>query len=237
MLAFNPFYHALSYLVPFYGGSQPVWQQAGIFVGLGMVGVASLVGAIPSRRLRWGVAVVILAAALGERALVLPVPVVLDKADTRVSTVYDQARGAGGLVDIPRFRPGIEAGHAVKTNKLSVGPMFTAQIRHGHPIPVGININRGFFDDYSPLVSLQARSWQEVAHCLRRRGYRWVVVHRDLFDDPGLMQACVQGFHQAVGTVTDDDFRTLFDLSRLKARDVEESERCPERRKTSRDSR
>ncbi len=215
---FNPFHHAVSYLVPFYGGAQPVWQQAGVFVGLGMVGVAALIGAVPGRRRRWLLAVIVVAAALAERAVVLPVPPVLGTADARVPEIYDRAGGDGGLVDIPRFRPG-------KT--LTVGQMFTAQTRHGHPVPVGININRGFFDDYSPLVGLQAGSWTPVAHCLRRRGYRWVVVHRDRFADRGLAQACVQGLKQAVGQGVDDGVRVLFDLRKLPARDVVESERCP----------
>ena len=219
---FNPFHQALSYLVPFYGGAQPVWQQAGVFVGLGMVGVAALISAVPGRRRRWLLAGVILAAALAERVAVLPVPPVLGTADARVPTIYDQARGPGGLVDIPRFRP---------DKSLTVGQMFTAQPRHGHPMPVGININRGFFDDYSPLVGVQARSWTSVAHCLRRRGYRWVVVHRDRFADRGLVQACVQGLGQAVGKKVDDGVRVLFDLHKLEARDVEESERCPVIRK------
>lgn len=218
LYAFNPFYHALSYVVPFYGGAQPVWQQAGVFVVLGMVGVACLVGAVPQRKKRWALAGLILTLALVERAVVLPVSPLLSTANARVPAIYDQARGEGGLVEIPRFRPGI---------KLSVGQMYIAQTRHGHPMPVGININRGFFDDYSPLVSIQAPSWAAVAHCLKRRGYRWVMVHRDRFDDRNLLQACVNELFLAVGTKADDGVRMLFDLSQLAPRDVDESERCP----------
>ncbi len=215
---FNPVYYVLSWAVPFYGGAQPVWQQAGVFVGLGLVGVAALVGAAPLAWQRWGLAAVILAGALTERALALPVPLVVQRADASVPAIYDRTRGTGGLVDIPRFRPG---------HKLTPGMMFTAQTRHGHPMPVGININRGFFDGYSPLVSMQVRSWREVAHCLRRRGYRWVVVHRKLFSDRQRGQPCLRGFEQAVGKVADDGSRVLFDLSKLRPGDVEESERCP----------
>ena len=215
---FNPFYHGLSYLVPYYGGAQPVWQQAGVFVGIGMVGVAALIGALPGRRLRWLVAMAIVVAAGAERVCCLPVPLVLDRAETRVPAIYDKAAGTGGLVEIPRFRPG---------TKLSVGQIFMAQTRHGHPLPVGININRGFFDSYSPLVGLQAASWDSVAHCLHRRGYRWVVVHRDRLKDPGVTEACVQGLKAAVGVAADDGVRALFDLSRLPGSDVVEQERCP----------
>ena len=206
----NPIFYFISYVVPFYGGAQPVWQQTGVLMGVGMIGVASLVGAIQGRRRRWAVALLLLVASIGERVWALPVPVMLKRADARVSAVYAKTVGVGGLVNIPRIRP---------DTILSVGEIFVHQTEHKHPIPLGINLGRGQFEQYSPVMDGVTGDWGQAAYCLKMRGYRWLVVDREMMAAVGRAKACLEGLSKAAGPpVADDGEKVLFDLKRANSK-------------------
>ena len=214
----SPLYYFISCVVPFYGGAQPVWQQTGILVGVGMIGVAALVGVIPGRRWRWAVALLLFVASIGERVWALPVPVMLNRANARTSAVYAKAVGEGGLVDIPRIRPG---------TMLSVSEVFIHQTKHKHPIPAGINLGRGQFEQFSLVIDGIAQDWAQAAHCLKVRGYRWLVVDRVILASAGRDKHCLKELDKVAGPrVADDGKKVLFDLNRSSSKGLT-SKHCP----------
>ena len=217
----NPAYHLVALFLPFYGGIPPVWQQAGVFVALGTVAVATLVGAFSRRPLRIAVATVVVAGALAERAWVLPVPLVLDTAPASIPAAYDRARAGtpGGLVDIPRMFAG---------TRVARGYTFLAQTRHGRPIPVAINLGIARYDAYRPVAQGLADDWSRAAACLRRGRIRWVVLHPPWYETRGDLETAVAGLSAAVGPPAQQDPRTvMFDLSRLQPAAGSRDPGCP----------
>ena len=225
----NPLHYLVSYLVPFFGGIPPAWQMSGLFVALGAPAAAALVGALPSRKARLGLAGLLLLTALTERALVLPLPVVLDAAPARPSTAYNQVSGDGALVDIPRLFAG---------TMVSRGYMFLAQTRHHRPIPAAINLGIARLDDYLPVTRGTSPDWVQTARCLHHNKVRWIMVHRGWFKDPEQAQKCIGELTLRVGMplVYGED-EVLFDLSGHSWDGVELGEDCPRTARTGRQKR
>ena len=206
----NPFYLFVAWLVPVYGTTEVVWQQIGVLVGLGACAIAVLVAAVPPRA-RALLAAALVAASIGERAWVLPIPApVLAAAPARLSSIYDAAYGEGGLVEMPRIRP---------DHMLSRGFIFLAQTRHHMPIPAAINLGVARWDRYLPIMVGESPDWNQSAACLRDGGLRWVVVHQEWFGGAEEASVTVEGLRAAAGPpVAVEGDLLLFDLSRVRVR-------------------
>lgn len=213
----NPFYLTLANLLPMWGGLPAVWELVALFAVLGSAGIAALVSTPRSRRGRLALSASLLLATLGERALVLPVPVLAAPIDARVSSVYDHAQGEGALVDLPRVW---------RDANLTRGTMFLAQTRHEHPIPAGINLGVSRWDTYDPLLDGTTQSWAPVVACLRSQGFRWLVVHRDWFASPQLAARTLEGLGDLGRPIASEEEETLFDLTVL-APAATPDPRCP----------
>ncbi len=215
----NPFYMAAANLLPFLGSLPAAWQQVFVFNTIGAVGLAELVRRMPATRSRVMLAILLLAAGLGERALVLPVPLVAARADARISSIYDHAQGEGVLADVPRVW---------RSRSLTRGTMFLAQTRHGHPIPVAINLGMTRWDDYLPYKSGISANWGQAAACMRDGGFRWLVVHTDWFAEATRASQCVEDLGRALGPPVFSTAReVLFDLSLLPAEAATTDLGCP----------
>ena len=204
----NPFFYVISYLVPLYGGVPPVWQQAGIMVMLGSVGLALTISALPGRRLQIAAALLLTAATLGERVWALPVPVVAETSSARVPAIYDRVDGEGPVAEIPRLLPGITVARCT---------MYMAQISHGQPTTVAINLGLTRWDDDLALTRGFSDDWNATAYCLRKGGLRWVMVHKRQFQTPREARECVGGLRRAVGPpVAETADHALWDLANIK---------------------
>ena len=132
--------------------------------------------------------------------------------------VYAKTVGAGGLVNIPRIRPDTE---------LSVGEIFVHQTEHKHPIPLAINLGRGQFEQSEAVMYGVSEDWGQAAYCLKMRGYRWLVVDREVLAAVGRAKACLEGLAKAAGPrIADDGKKVLFDLKRANS-NGRTSKRCP----------
>ena len=215
----NPFFYVMSYLVPLYGGVPPVWQQAGIFVMLGSVGLALVVSALPGRKLQVVAAALLFGAALAERVWALPVPVVASTSSARVPQIYDKIDGEGPVAEIPRLLPGITVARCT---------MYLAQMRHGQPTTVAINLGLTRWDDYPGLTRGMSSNWKATVYCLKSGGLRWVMVHKRLFTRPALSRRCVSGLRKVAGKpVAETADHVLFDLSKIKLPTLKKMIKCP----------
>ena len=215
----NPLYHVVAAILPFYGGIPPVWQQAGLFVVLAAPVMAALVAAIPRRPLRLAVAVIIPLAALAERAVVLPVPLILDTAPARVPAVYEKASGPGALVDVPRFFSG---------SHVARGYTFLAQTRHERAIPVAINMGIARYDAYRPVTRGLADDWTHAAVCLRKGKIRWLVVHTKWYADKDDADHTIRQLNKVlVSPVFRGRDEVLYDLTRVPRLAPAWSKPCP----------
>ena len=215
----NPCYQLVAHLLPFWGGLPAAWEHIGVFSALAVLGLAELVAAPAQRGVRLALASALLVGVWAERAWALPVPVILDVADARVSPVNDAARGEGGLADMPRIWKG---------QLMTRGTMFLAQTRHEHPLPVAINLSLTDWDSYPPLKNGSTDDWGAAASCLKRRGFRWIVVHRDWFSAEDEAAQCVEGLQAVVGPPlahTEDE--ALFDLADLAEASFGRDPLCP----------
>jgi len=205
----NPFFWSVAWLVPVYGTTEAVWQQIGVLVGLGACAIAVLIAAVPSRGARTMIAAALVAASIGERAWVLPIPApVLAAAPARLSSIYDAAYGEEGLVEMPRIRT---------HHMLSRGFIFLAQTRHHMPIPAAINLGVARWDKYLPIMVGKSPDWNQSAACLRDGGLRWVVLHQEWFGSAEKASLAVEGLRAAAGPpVAVEGDRLLFDLSRVR---------------------
>ncbi len=214
----NPVYLAVAAVLPFYGGIPPVWQQAGLLPVLAAPALAALVGALP-RRAGLVLAVIIPAAALAERAVVLPVPLVLDAAPADVSDAYDRVGEAGGLVDVPRLFPG---------TRVARGFTFLAQTRHHRPIPVAINLGIARYDTFRPVNRGLADDWSHAAACLRQGKIRWLMLHPRWYGHRDDAEHAVRKLTRLLGApVVSGPGEVLFDLARLPAGTSAAGRPCP----------
>ena len=198
----NPLFHAVSWVVPFYGHSPPLWQQVGAFAPLIAVGVAGCVALAPSGRARVVMAVLLVAGALWERAWVLPVSLVVESSPVHLSSGYEEPR-EGNLVEIPRVWQG---------STVARPEAFLAQTRHRRPAQMTINVGVGPLDRYGPVRLGRAEDWSAVADCLRRGGFGWLVFHSEEFEE-GIAQAAA--LREALGPPDSEEENTwFFDLSR-----------------------
>ncbi len=215
----NPFFYALAYLVPLYGGVPPVWQQAGIFVMLGSVGLALVISALPGRRLQVVGALLLFAAVMVERVWALPVPVVAEISDARVPKIYDKIDGEGPVAEIPRLLPGVTVARCT---------MYMAQMHHGQPTTVAINLGLTRWDDYPALTRGISNDWKETVYCLKSGGLRWVMVHKRLFTKKAQSKKCVAGLRAAAGEpVAETADHALFDMARIKLPTLKKAVKCP----------
>ena len=204
----NPLFHAIAFLVPFYGGAPPIWQQAGVFIALSVVGCAELIRVMPSRAIRVAVAALLLAGTIAERIKTLPVPLVLERAPARVAKMFDNIPGEDPLIEVPRLWP---------KQFLARGSIFMAQVRHEKPIPVAINLGLPLMDHYQPLTQGKATDWKGVAACLRKRGMRWLVMHTHLMPAGKQTARGMKQLRQLLGEpAASEKGSHLFDLSLMK---------------------
>ncbi len=191
----NPLYAMVAAAVPYYARMPAPWQQVGAAGALGAVALAELVRILPRRRLTAGVALAV-ALVWAERAVVLPVPVVVQAADASIPAAYDQARPPGALADIP---------HMWRGSELFSGKPFLAQTRHRLPMPWAINVGRSDWDDYAPLQHGRTEDWPGATACLWERGFRWLALHRDWYPEPAAAQAAAEGLAKVLGPASADD--------------------------------
>ncbi len=218
-LPINLPYMALCYLIPGYGSIPYPWQQVALFESLAPVGLAMVVGAIPRPALRLGLAALLLGAVVGERALVLPVPLSVWTTEARVSSVYDAVDQPGPLIDLPlRHRLG----------PLYPGAGFLAQTRHGQPITSSIDHGTGRWDFFPAANDGLTRSWPSAFACFSAGGVRWIAIHRDRIDDQAEVRRCLLELAQAgVSPVADDGNVMLFDTAHLPPGAASPSPDCP----------
>ena len=229
----NPLFYLASYLIPLLGALPPVWELAGVAVIFMLPAVAALIGSLANPRQRFAAAALLLLASLAERALVLPVPLILDPAPARPSAIYEKLPGnryeklpgnggagaAGALADIPAL---------FADSQVVRGAMFMNQTGHGLPIPAAMNMGIGRLDDYAPVARGRSPDWRRAAACMRRNGVRWVAVHRSWFGQPDQAAACAQGLTEAgarlVAEAGDD---LLFDLQPVQRLGGPADPECP----------
>lgn len=210
-------YLALCHLVPGYAGIPYPWQQVALFESLAPVGLAMAVGAVPGRALRLGLAGLLLMAVVGERALVLPVPLFVWTTDARLTTVYDAVDEPGPLMDLPSRHGALYPGQA-----------FLAQTHHGQPITASIDHGKGPWDFYPPAREGTSRYWPAAFACLNDGGIRWVAIHRDRMEDPGEAERCLAELSRVgLSPVADDGTVVLFDLASMPADVASPSPECP----------
>lgn len=204
----NPVYWMVSAVVPFIGAVPHAWEMAGMGMALSSVLVAGLIGGIRRRWVRGAVGMLLVGGIFVERALVLPIPVIVDKTPARITPVYAQVpRGGAGkaLADIPRHFPGTQTGH---------GYLYLAQTQHEAAIPVAIDMGISRMDDYLPVSQGISADWSQAAACMARNGIRWVVVHSDWFNDRDGAKKCAEGLAGVVGSpLASDSGDLLFDLN------------------------
>ncbi len=195
-------YLLLAWTIPLFGRIPVPFQLVGIATPLLAIGVASWVGSGPSQLKR---ALVILVLALVERSVAVPVGLVQPVADARVASVYEGI-GEGPVVEIPRQYQG---------RFLASGQVFLAQTAHRQPIPVSVHLGVTEWDAFEPVLRGQAEDWTRAFSCLRKGGFRWLVVHRNHYPDAQLAQSAIAGMGQALAPNFDDGADLLFDLSGL----------------------
>ena len=212
-------HHLVSLLIPYYGRIPSGWQLTGVALVLAAPALGWAVAAFKPGKPRLVAALVLGALALGERALVLPVPMVLAQAPARVPAIYDAAVGEGPLVDIPRLIPG---------QYLTHGAIFLAQTRHRHPIPLAVNLGRGTNDYFRPSAQGQAADWAQAMACLAVSGMRWVMIHEDWFPDAAAGRFCTTEIAAALGPpVKRAGPKVLFDLQSVRKMPRLEPDLCP----------
>jgi len=199
----NPCYLLFSTTIPLFHEIHAVWQLVGVFWGLVGISLAQFIGAFRSTKAQLVVGAVLVLATVGERAIVLPVPVIVEPSPGLVDSVYDGIHGDGVVMDWPR---------TIETNTLTPDTAFLAQTQHHQPIVDSINYRASSWYPFR-LDTSTSQSLGPGIHCLKKRGVRWVVVHADWFPDPEQGEAAVQQFIRVVGSAevsTEDAW--LFDL-------------------------
>ncbi len=212
-------YLALCHLVPGYAGIPYPWQQVALSEALVPVGLAMAVASLPRRAHRLVLAGVLFLAVVGERALVLLVPLAVWTTDARVSRVYDSVDGPGTLMDLP-----------ARQGDLYPGDAFLAQMSHGQPITASIDHGKAPWDDYPVAQGARSGNWPADFACFADSGIRWVVIHRERLSDTRALDRGMFELERA-GLVTTADDGTLapYDLSRSQAiRTTLPSPDCPD---------
>ncbi|MCP4804480.1 MAG: hypothetical protein GY913_20645 [Proteobacteria bacterium] len=157
----NPVHLLFARTVPAYGALPPIWQQVAAFGPLAAVGVGSLVARWP----KWWLAGLIVVLCVAERALALPLPLLVGTTDARVSGIYEHVDGP--IVEIPRLWG----------RGLAPGPIFLAQTEHEQPVPVAINVGSSAFEDLPEVAFGRADDWESTIRCLEGHGFAWLAYH------------------------------------------------------------
>ena len=198
-LTWNPAHVTLSWTLPVFRTIPVPWQAVGAAVPLLAVGVGAL-----ADRWRWppGAAVLVGLVVL-ERAIVLPVDLVLPATTIDTPAVYD--RVSGPVVEVPRV---------VGDTALTPGEVFLAQMSHGQPLAISINAGTTPLDHHLPTLRGVSSHWPHAAACWSELGFGTVVVHRDRVSASVDPRALVDGITRAVGApVADDGVRAVFRLT------------------------
>jgi len=200
-LWWNPVHVSLSWIVPVFRSIPVPWQALGATVPLLAVGVAAFVDRFHGL---W-VAVSVLAVVALERAVVLPVSIVLPTTDVTVSSVY--AEITGPVVELPRV---------YRDTTLTPGEIFLAQMVHGQGVQLSINAGTTPLDHHLGTLRGISSDWQRDASCWGRLGFEFVVVHRDWLSPTIDAEDTVAGLTQAIGApVADDGVRVVYRLPRV----------------------
>ena len=163
----NPLHALLARVLPTYGALPPVFQQVAAFGPLAAVGAAALIARIDHKALSLGLAGALVAGWTVERALALPVPLLLTPTSAEVPAIYEQVDGP--LVEVPR-----EWGP-----DLAPGLLFMAQTVHEQPLPVTINVGGNAFEAMPSVRYGMASDWSAEVACLEAHGFAWLAYHRD----------------------------------------------------------
>ena len=193
----NPFYLLFAYTLPAYGSIPDSFQQVAValpFVAMGTV--AGLRGLSPKTGLFLFVLCFV------ERGLVLPHSAIWNASTTAVPSVYQKIYD-GPVLDIPRQYKGKQL--------VSAAP-FWYQTAHQQPIAFSVYMGVTGWDAYAPIAVGSSSDWNASARCMRKGGIRWLVIHKDWFEDPA--QAARIRQQLSLQPVFDGE-QLLYDLSSL----------------------
>ena len=203
-LFWNPIHVSLSWVLPVFRTIPVPWQAVGAAVPLLAVGVAAFVDRF---RGAW-VAAVVVGLVVLERAVVLPVSLVLPTTDTTVPEVY--AAVDGPVIELPRV---------YQDTTLTPGEVFLAQTTHEQGLSLSINAGTTPYDRHLPTLRGVSSDWRRDVRCWASDGFRYVVVHRDWLSPSLDPEALVAGLTKAAGApVADDGVRAVFGLPKAELR-------------------
>ena len=160
------------------------------------VGVGAAVERIPGH---WAAAVAVALVAL-ERAVVLPVSLVLPTTDTTVPEVYNAVTGP--VIEVPRI---------YRDTTVTPGQVFLAQTHHEQSIALTINAGVMPLDFHLPTLRGVSTDWRRDAACWGQLGFAFVVLHRDWLSPSVDGAASVAGLSAVLGEpLADDGVRVVF---------------------------
>ncbi len=197
----SPPFHAVAHLVPYYGSTPPIWQQAALFPALAGVGVAALVATT-----RWWVGPIVVVLALAERALVLPVPLIVQTTPLEVSEVVEAIGDEGAVMQFPRVW---------RDTVLAAPGSFRAQLVHQRPSAATIEMASGAWGGWLPYLRGYSSDWPDSLRCMARGGFRWVLVDREAFSHTTYRDAALEALDRIGPAVADDGTYALYDLASM----------------------
>lgn len=222
----NPVGWLAGSVLPVYGSGPSMWQQVALFAVLAPVGCAWLVSAVPGSRLRAVAAAALVAAAVAERVVVVPVPAVADAAPARVAAAYGKVDGEGSLVDLPRIY--LEDVPPLGPVRRTRDPIFLAQTQHRRPIPFGLNAGTTAWSDFPPVSEGVSADWSASLACLDAHGIRWIVLHPPWFTDARSRGVAARELTRIAGPpIHEDPEAALYDLGEVDLSRTVPEEGCP----------
>ena len=195
-LSWNPVHVALSLVLPAFRTIPVPWQALGATVPLLAVGVAASVDRFRSP---WAAIAVVVVIAL-ERAVVLPVSLVLPATDTVPPAVY--AEVTGPVVEVPRM---------YRDTTLTPGQVFLAQTIHEQDFQLSINAGTLPLDHHLPTLRAVSTDWHRDARCWGSLGFTRLVLHRDWLSPSIDATATMSALRRALGEpLADDGVQAVF---------------------------
>jgi hypothetical protein len=143
----------------------------------------------------------------------------IQTADARLPAVYESL-DAGAVIDLPAAR-----GQSIAPNRY----LYWHGL-HGHPLPYGLkvgpdlpnmnptlrkwtNLSRAGPSGPNPHPTETGISTENAVRSLRKNGFRWVVLHRDMLATEALTAAHRQVLTEALGPPVFDDKDTVWAIS------------------------
>ena len=194
----NVLYLLVAHLFPIYGSIPDAFQQLAVAMPFVSLGVMLGLEHCPSR-LFWP----LLGVLFVERVAALPHDKIWQTASDSVPTIYHKVE-AGAIVSIPR---------QFQSRQLVSPAPFLYQMHHKQPMAISVYMGVTAWDAYAPIATGRAKSWKDALKCMRKGGLRWLMIHRDWFQEHKQGEAIVDRIE--LKPVEDDGVRVLYDLSEL----------------------